>query len=273
MVDSMIGHAPYIAAGLVVLLVFVLIATAVSNMLIRVGRDTRIDQTLATLFARLSQTSIMLVGLLVAAVIMLPNFRPVDALAGMGIASVAIGFAMKDVLQNFFSGMLILWRKPFRIGDEIRLSQFEGTVIDINIRATQLRTYSGTVAVIPNSEIYTSAIEVLTARSERRVEVIVGIGYGASLPRAKSLILDVLKKMDGVTSPAVYVSNFSPSTIDLRIHFWSGARQYKVLQNTDHALIRIKEALDAAGIDIPFPHQVVLLRDETAHGSARVYHS
>lgn len=263
MVDATVDHAPFILIAIAVFAAFLLIASSVSALLIRLGRQTRLDRTLAVLLARLSQSAIITLGFLIAAVIVLPNFRPVDLLAGLGFASVAIGFALKEILQNLFAGTLMLWRKPFLIGDEIRAQNFSGVVEDINVRATKIRTYEGTEAVIPNSQIYTNPVEVFTANQLRRVELIVGIGYPDSITRAKELILAVLDNLDGVSAPAVYVTTLAPSSVDLRIHFWTGAQQSNILAKRDSALLQIKSALDKEGIDIPYPHRVVLFHNVT----------
>jgi small-conductance mechanosensitive channel len=260
MVNSAAAQAPYVAVGLVVFALFVTVASLASRAIIRFGQTTRFDETLATLLARLSQSVTCFVGLLVAAVIMLPNFKPADALAGMGLASVAVGFAMKDVLQNFFAGMMMLWRKPFRIGDELRHDKYSGTVIDINVRATRLRTYEGTIAIIPNAEIYSNSFEVVTHSPQRRVELIIGIGYGASIEQAKKAILDAMAPLDRVHKPVVYVADFGSSSVDLKVHFWTDSPNLNVLHATDDALSAIKTALDSADIDIPYPHEVVIMR-------------
>ncbi len=119
-------------------------------MLLTAGERTRLDPTLADLLGRLASLVIMAWGLFVAAVVIFPAFKPGDLIAGLGITSVAIGFAFKDILQNFFAGILILWRQPFVVGDQIRSGGFEGTVEEINIRSTRLKTYDGERAVLPN---------------------------------------------------------------------------------------------------------------------------
>lgn len=94
----------------------------------------------------------MLLGFLIAAVIVFPTFNPGDLVAGLGLTSVALGFAFKDVLQNFFAGLLILWRRPFVVGDQIKVREYEGTVEEINVRSTRIKTYDGERAIIPNAD-------------------------------------------------------------------------------------------------------------------------
>ncbi|MBX3150103.1 mechanosensitive ion channel family protein [Candidatus Obscuribacterales bacterium] len=255
--DSTIEYAPVVMVAVVVFFLFLLAASVLSKGLIRIGKETRLDDTLAVLLARLGHTALTFFGLLVAAVIALPNFRPVDMLAGLGVASIAVGFALKEILQNFFAGVLILWRKPFLLGDEINTGAYKGTVEDINIRAIRLRTYSGTLAVIPNSQIFGNPVEVITGLSQRRVELVVGIGYSDSMAKAKSLILNYLETLPEIERPKVYITELAPSSVNIKVHFWTQAHQLNVLNVTDKALEGIKDTLDQAGIDIPYPHNVV----------------
>ncbi len=255
--DSTVEYAPVVMVAIVVFFLFLLAASVLSKGLIRIGKETRLDDTLAVLLARIGHTALTFFGLLVAAVIALPNFRPVDMLAGLGVASIAVGFALKEILQNFFAGVLILWRKPFLIGDEINTGDYRGTVEDINIRAIRLRTYSGTVAVIPNSQIFGNPVEVITGLSQRRVELVVGIGYFDSTSKAKSLILNYLETLPEIERPKAYITELAPSSVNIKVHFWTQAHELNVLKMTDMALEGIKDTLDNAGIDIPYPHSVI----------------
>ena len=118
------------------------------------------------------------VGILVAMTIAFPSVRPVDLLAGLGVGSVAVGFAFKDILQNWLAGLLLLVRQPFQVGDEVVIMGFEGTVERIERRSTDLMTYDGRRVLIPNSDVYSSAVVINTALPKRRSEYDLGIGYG-----------------------------------------------------------------------------------------------
>jgi small conductance mechanosensitive channel len=258
---SFLTHLPYLLLGLVVFLVFLFTARLLKRILITAGRRTRLDITLADLMGRLASAFTIILGLLVAAVVIFPTFKPGDLIAGLGITSVAIGFAFKDVLQNFFAGILILWRRPFVIGDEIKAGNYEGTVEDITTRSTRVKTYDGERAVLPNGQVYTNAVLVRTAYSSRRVRLLVGIGYKDSIERARSVINEVLDKTEGVLSepePLILLTELAPSSVNFNVLFWTNAYQASVLRVTDRAMTGIKLALDEAGIDIPYPHLVVI---------------
>ena len=222
--------------------------------------------TLADLLGRLASFVVIVLGLFVAAVVIFPAFKPGDLVTGLGITSVAIGFAFKDVLQNFFAGILILWRRPFVVGDQIRTKDYEGTVEEITVRSTRLKTYDGERAVLPNGDVYTNAILVRTAYDKRRIRFTVGIGYPDSIEEARETIKSVLRETEGVLAdpgPWVYVTELAPSSVNFSVYFWVQSEQANVLEVSDRVATGIKLALDRAGIDMPFPHTVVLFHDAT----------
>ena len=263
---SLLARVPYIVIGLIVFLVFYVIARVIKRALLAAGERTRLDVALADLLGRLVSLVVILLGIFVAAVVIFPSFKPGDLITGLGITSVAIGFAFKDILQNFFAGILILWRKPFVVGDQIRTKDYEGTVEEINVRSTRLKTYAGERAVLPNGDVYTNAVLVMTAYDKRRVRFTVGIGYPDSIEEARATIHRVLKETEGVLEdpgPWVYVAELAPSSVNFDVYFWVNSEQANVLKVRDRVATAIKLALDKAGIDMPFPHTVVLFHDAT----------
>jgi len=267
---SLLARVPYLLFGVIAFVIFLVIAHILKVILITAGKRTRLDITLADLLARLTSAATIILGLLVAAVIIFPRFHPGDLIAGLGITSVAIGFAFKDVLQNFFAGILILWRRPFVVGDEIKVREFDGTVEDITTRSTRLKTYDGERAVLPNGDVYMNAILVRSAYESRRVRLTVGIGYKDSIETARKTIHEVLRKTEGVLAdpgPWVYVSELAPSSVNLTVYYWTGSRQANVLASLDRVTTGIKNALDHAHIDIPYPQVVV--HSDGAHENER----
>lgn len=264
--QSFLSRLPYIVIGVIIFFAFLLVGRLVKRALLAAGQRTRLDVTLADLLGRISSAVVAIFGLFVAAVVIFPTFRPGDLIAGLGITSVAIGFAFKDVLQNFFAGILILWRRPFVVGDQIRALGYEGTVEEINVRSTRLKTYDGERAVLPNGDVYTSAVLVHTAYDERRVRFTVGVGYPDSIEDARATIRRVLEETEGVLKepgPWVYVAELAPSSVNFDVYFWVESPQSNVLAVRDRVATGVKLALDDAGIDMPFPHTVVLFHDAT----------
>jgi small conductance mechanosensitive channel len=264
--QSLLARLPYLVLGLIIFFIIWSVGSLVRRALASAGARTSLDPTLADLLGRLVSLISFILALLMAAVVIFPTFRPGDLIAGLGITSVAIGFAFKDILQNFFAGILILWRRPFVLGDQIRVKEYEGTVEAINTRSTRLKTYDGERAVLPNSDVYMNAILVRTAYDKRRVRFTVGVGYPDSLEDARATIQRVLTKTAGVLQhpgPWVYVAELAPSSVNFTVYFWTESDQANVLAVSDRVATGIKLALDQAGIDMPYPHTVVFLHDQT----------
>lgn len=257
---------PYIIVGTLVFVFFWLLGKLVKKIINKVAVQSHaIDDMLANLVSRIVSTLISIFGFLAACVVIFPSFKPGDIIAGLGITSVAIGFAFKDILQNFFAGLLILWRRPFKVGDQVRVKDFEGTVEEINMRSTRLKTYDGERVILPNGDVYTSSILVRTAYDKRRLKFVVGIGYPDSIDEARRVIHDVLTGIDGVLNdpaPWVYVSELAGSSVNLTVYFWVESQQANTLKVSDKVATGIKLALDKAGIDMPYPHTVVLLEPQ-----------
>jgi small-conductance mechanosensitive channel len=267
--EKLVTRTPYLLIGAVLLLLSYIAGRTVRRLLRLAGAKTQFDPLLAELLGGLAVWISVILGLLVAAVVIFPTFRPGDLLAGLGITSVAIGFAFKDILQNWLAGVFILWRRPFQVGDQIRTKEHEGTVESINVRSTMLKTYDGERVVVPNSGVYTSTILVRTAYGVRRIRFSVGIGYGCDLEAARAVIAQSLRQAEGVLAeppPLVHIVELAPSAVNFNVYFWAEAEQANVLRVGDRVATGIKLALDQAGIDIPYPHTVVLLQDAPKRG-------
>lgn len=257
---------PYIIVGVLVFGFFWLFGRLVKKVINKVAVQSHaIDDMLANLVSRIVSALITIFGFLAACVVIFPSFKPGDIIAGLGITSVAIGFAFKDILQNFFAGLLILWRRPFKVGDQIRVKDFDGTVEGINMRSTRLKTHDGERVILPNGDVYTSSILVRTAYDQRRLKFVVGIGYPDSIEEARQVIHNVLEGIEGVLKdpgPWVYVSELSGSSVNLTVYYWVQSHQANALKVSDQVVTGIKQALDKAKIDMPYPHMVVLFEQQ-----------
>ncbi|NEQ31310.1 MAG: mechanosensitive ion channel family protein [Leptolyngbya sp. SIO4C5] len=257
---------PGIVLGIIVFAIFWIIARIVRSLIRRFSHRRR-SRNVALVLARLIQSGIILLGALVALSIVFPSFGAGDLFQLLGIGGVAIGFAFRDILQNFLAGILILLTEPFQVEDQIVYNDFEGTVEKIQTRATTIRTYDGRRVVIPNAELFTNAVTVNTAYEKRRLQYDIGIGYGDDIDQAKRLILDVLSNdQDALQDPGpeVLVVDLAGSTINLRARWWiKPPRRADALSTQDRILARICAVLTENGIDMPFPTQQILFHDQT----------
>lgn len=258
---------PGIVLGLVVFVIFWILARLARNLIKRVSRRRRNGRNVGLVLGRISQGGIIFLGLLVALAIVFPSFAPGDIFQLLGIGGVAIGFAFRDILQNFLAGILILLTEPFQIDDQIIFKDFEGTVEQIQTRATMIRTYDGRRVVIPNAELFTNSVTVNTAYEKRRLQYDVGIGYGDDIQQAKRIILDVLGSMEDVLqdpAPEVLVVDLAGSTLNIRVRWWiMPPRRADALNAQDQVLTAVCTKLVENGIDLPFPTQQILFHDQT----------
>ncbi|BAY92746.1 MULTISPECIES: mechanosensitive ion channel family protein [unclassified Tolypothrix] len=267
MLNGFIALLPNMVLALIVFVIFFLIARSIKKVVKRVTRNRRQARNLGLVLGRLAQGTTILIGLFIALSIVIPTFRAGDLVQLLGISGVAIGFAFRDILQNFLAGILILLTEPFQINDQIVFKNFEGTVENIETRATTIRTYDGRRIVIPNSELFTNSVTVNTAFESRRLEYDVGIGYGDDIDRAKQLIFQAMQSVDEVLSdpaPDVLVMELAESTVNIRARWWiKPPRRADDLTSRDRVLTAIKKTLTANGIDLPFPTQQILFHDQT----------
>lgn len=256
---------PNIVFGLVVFVVFIVLARGARLVVLRLTSHRR--PSLGRLLSRLSYVGMLILAVLVTATIVLPGFTPTSLISALGVGGIAIGFAFKDIFQNFLAGILLLLTEPFQIGDQIKYKDFEGTVEDIQTRATAIKTYDGRRVIIPNAELFTNAVTVNTAYDKRRLQYDVGIGYGDDIARARALMLEAMSGVEGVLQdpgPEALVMELAGSSVNIRARWWvNPPRQADILDAQDRVLEAIKNKLTENGIDLPFPTQQILLHDQT----------
>lgn len=256
---------PNIVAGIAFLVVAWLGGQLLSRWISRLfGRRDRID--LGGLLGSLAFGAIMIVACLVSAAIIFPSVKPSDVLGTLGIGSVAIGFAFKDILQNLLAGLLLLINRPYRRGDQIRVKDFEGTVEHIESRATLIKTYDGRRVIIPNSDVYTSPVTVNTAFETRRDEYDVGIGYGDDAEDACRVFVDAVRAVKGVVEdpkPEALPWGLDDNYVTIRVRWWTKSVRTDQVHTRARVLLAIWKTAREHAIDLPFPTQVVLFHDQT----------
>ncbi len=263
-VDAGIRMLPNIVLA-VILLIIVYIVSLTTAKFVKAQFTGRGRQNLGEMLGSFAKWAILLIGFLFAATIVIPTLNPGDLIAGLGVSSVAIGFAFKDILQNWLAGLLILIRQPFQIGDQIEVQGHEGTVEHIETRATIIKTYDSQRIVVPNSTIYTNAVIVRSAYETRRDQYDVGIGYDDDIDKACEVIREALKSIPEVKSdpePVIVPWDLAASWVTIRIQWWRDTKQNGLLIHAS-VVKAIKLALDKAQIDMPYTTQVQLLHDKT----------
>lgn len=263
--DGLVKLLPNLIVALIVFILFYIAARIVRAIIFRTLKS-RGRLNLGDVLGGFFKWVIVVLGGLVAATIIVPSLNPGDLIAGLGVSSVAIGFAFKDILQNWLAGLLILLRQPFEIGDQIEASGFEGTVQQIETRATIVKTYDGQKAVIPNSEIYTNAVLVKTGEAKRRSQYDIGIGYADDIDEACDIIKKAIANIPGVEddpAPEAIVWDLAASWVTIRARWWTSSQRGDVVVNRSDILRAVKYALDEAKIDMPYDTKVHLFHDQT----------
>ncbi len=265
LLGSAVKIFPAIIAALIIIMLTRYAAKLSKNLADQVGQRTLKSKSLQSLLHKAANITTWIVGVVLACVVAFPGLRLGDIIATLGLGSVAIGFAFQDIFKNFLSGILILIQRPFRIDDQIVIGDYEGTVEQIDIRTTMIRTYTGERILMPNSELFTSAVRVRTAYSKRRTDLAVGVDYNTSLPEAKQILQQTIERVEGVVNkpvPEIDLVGFGDSSIDLIVRYWTKPRQQQVRQVQTEAIMAIKSALDAANISIPYPIRTLYHYDQ-----------
>jgi small-conductance mechanosensitive channel len=268
MIKGFMALLPNIILALIVFTIFVYLGIAIKRLVKHLTRHYHYARNLGMVLGRLAQGTIILIGLFISLSIVIPSLKAGDLVQLLGISGVAIGFAFRDILQNFLAGILILLTEPFQIDDQIVFKGFEGTVENIQTRATTIKTYDGRRIVIPNSELFTNAVTVNTAFENRRLEYDIGVGYGDDIEWTKQLIIEALQSVDVVLknpAPDVLVMELADSAVNIRARWWiKPPRWSDALDSRDKVISAIKQKLYVEnGIDLPYPTTQVLFHDQT----------
>ncbi len=264
MVAGFVRILPQLGIALVVVVITWAIAKAARRLLDRVLRRADLRQTLINLFETVLGVMVWTIGLLISATIVFPGVTPANLLALLGLGSVAIGFAFKDIFENFLAGILIMLRKKVNIGDVIECEAVEGRVEQITLRDTYLRHLSNELVLVPNAYLFKNPLKILTDEKLRRHEVEVGVAYDVDLDKAAAIITDAVSGIDIVDTERpveVFAKEFGDNSINFLVRWWAGATPVQAHASRDKVVRAIKHALDDAGMEIPFPQRTLWFRD------------
>lgn len=181
-------------------------------------------------------------------------------IAGLGVTGLVLGFALKDTLSNFASGMLILLYRPFDIGHFVEINGISGTVKDLTLVSTMLSTPDNKRITLPNTGVWGNPIINFSEADTRRIDLVAGIAYDADIDEAHAIFEDILAKMDGILEdpePIVIMADLGASSVDFHVRGWVETPRFWEVRSK--VIREIKYRLDDAGIGIPFPQQDVWL--------------
>lgn len=230
----------------------------VKNQIVAYAREyEEIDETLFTFVGAIARYTIIVL----AAVFVLAQFgvQTTSLVALIGAAGLAIGLALQGTLSNIAAGVMLIIFRPFKVGDFVEVAGGMGTVKQITLFTTQLATVDNLQLIVPNSQVFSSAITNYSFYDRRRVDMVFGVGYGADLKAAEETILKVIGVDDRVLDdpqPFVKVSNLGDSSVDFTVRVWVERSDYFDVKCDIQQ--EVKQAFDKAGIDIPFPTRTII---------------
>lgn len=264
-VGSLIRALPGLIAGIIILFLARYAAKVTHKVARKVGKKALPSASLQLLLEKTSYILTLTLGVLLAGVVAFPGLSLGDIIAALGLGSIAVGFAFQDIFKNFLAGILLLLQEPFRIGDQIIVAGYEGTVEHIDIRTTRIRTYQGEEVIVPNATVFTNEIQVRTAYDYRRTDLGVGVDYNTPLPMAAQLLRETIQAVEGVLEqpqPEIDLVSFGDSSIDFVVRYWTIPQQHIVRRVQTKAIIAIKREFDEADINIPYPIRTVYYYDQ-----------
>lgn len=251
---------PRLIAAIVVFIVGLYVASLVSKLVDRALKQRDLGAEGRMVVTQLVRWSLIVLAVVTA--LEQVNFDLTAFVAGLGVAGFTIGFALKDISENFVAGLLLLLQRPFELGDVVKIDDFRGRITDVSLRATEMITMDGHNVLLPNSLVYTNPIYNYTRSRLARIAVDVGVAYDSDLDKVRETALEAISALPDVLDdpePSVTFHTFADSSINLTLFYWVDNRETRQFQAADLAVPVIKSAFERQGIDIPFPIRTVYM--------------
>ena len=250
---------------LVALFVAWIIAGMVRSAVAKSLGRSPLDSTLTQFLANMSRYAILLFAVLGCMGVF--GIETTSFAAVIGASSLAVGLAFQGSLSNLAAGVMLLFFRPFKVSDYIAVAGEEGTVEEIELFTTTLRTLDNLKIVVPNGTIFGATIKNLTGFEKRRVDIPVGVSYGADMTETRTILQQAADSVkDGVQDPApeVFLVGLGASSVDWQVRVWCKSEEYWTVY--EQTVFAAKDALDRAGLSIPFPQMDLHLDPPVVEG-------
>lgn len=260
-VDFLVAILGNVVAALAILIAGFIIGGWLKRRIRKLGADyVHLDITLFNFLGNIVRYAV----LAFAAVFVLNTFgvQTTSLVALIGAAGLAIGLALQGTLSNVAAGVMIVFFRPISVGDFVVINGQMGTVKDITLNFTELASLDNVQIIIPNSEVWGNTITNYSSYDTRRVEWVFGVGYGANLAQAEQVIRDTITadaRAHTDPEPFIQVTSLNASSVDFTVRVWCNSKDFWGFK-TDMTRA-VKEALDAAGVDIPFPTRTIVMQN------------
>ncbi|RVT87322.1 mechanosensitive ion channel [Rhodobacteraceae bacterium CCMM004] len=248
-----------VVAAVVILILGFAIAGWVSRRIRGIGgRHAHLDVTLFNFLGNIARYVIL--GLAFLIILNTFGVQTTSVIAVIGAAGLAIGLALQGTLSNVAAGVMLIFFRPIKVGDFVDIAGSMGTVQDITLNYTELANIGNVQIIIPNSEVWGNTIVNYSAYPKRRAEWTFGVAYGADLKRAEEVIRNTIMsdpRSHTEPEPFIQVNGLGDFSVDFLVRVWCDASDYFAYQADMKR--KVKEALDAAGVEIPFPTRTVMM--------------
>jgi small conductance mechanosensitive channel len=256
-IENFINGIPNLLTALAIFIASLYLARILSNVLRRALQRRRAPAGVIHILAQLTLWSIIVAGTISA----LQRFFNVTAfLTGLGILGFTIGFALQDIMKNFASGIILLLQQPFHVGETIGVKGFDGTVLAIDLRATEMRAADGRVVILPNADVLANPIINYSRANERRVEFSINLSHNCEPRTVRNIVLDAIENVEGYVDtpePIIVFNSITDHALELNANFWIDVTKNDPLHAKDTVLLNVKSEFHEQGIEIPHPIQAV----------------
>lgn len=266
---------PNLFFALIILVIAFVLSSKIKKLLSRKFSGKAHDKITAEYIAIVTKWAIVIVGILLACQALGLSGIAGGLLAGAGVSAIVIGFAFKDIAQNFLAGLILAFNRPFDVNDTVEINGIMGKVMGLDLRTTHIQTFDSKDVYIPNGVIITSPITNYTRNGLIRMDFIVGIDYNDNINEATALIEKTALKVEGVLQknpPYVAVDELATNTVNLKVFFWTETDDYRkgAVLLKGKVMQEIKQALLASGFGLPANIQELKLYDHAEHLSIDV---
>ena len=252
--DNFVYRLPGLALGIVIMAAFILLAPHIAKVLVKPLTRTTTSPLLRSVIQRSVSLVLILLGIYLFLFLAGLTGFAIAVVSGTGVVGLILGFAFRDIAENFISSLLLTIQRPFRIGDIVQINDFTGIIQKVTARATTLVDFDGNHIQIPNATIYKGVIKNLTANPLMRGQFVIGVGYDADIQQAQQIAQEITAEQDNVLNdpePQILIDELGPSTYNIKVYFWVDVEKTSVLKMASVLMRKITQAFLEANISMP----------------------
>lgn len=257
-IGALLAFLPKLISALIIFVVGLVLSRFLSR-LVEEWAERRIEQVeIQALIMRITRWATV-IAFTIAALEQV-DFDVTAFLTGLGIAGLTVGFALQDIARNFVAGIIVMARRPFRVGHAVKLGDYTGQIVSISTRDTTIATWDGERIIIPNQTVLAAAIHNTSIAPRLRRTVMVGVGYGQDIERVKEILVATISSVEGVLSepaPMGHAERLGDYAVTVALRYWVNHHESNVLDVASNVIVALDKAVRDHGIELPYPIQEV----------------